>query len=138
MRKLILTAVVVAGLAAGASAFAQASQYDQATAGGTRPADVPPGTVRGPSGELEYWRGNRGWAADPRYGYNAYPDGYNRYGYANGYPPGAYPPAAAPAWQQQQRPYRPNSRDWQAQRHDRDGDGVPDHRDRRPNDPNRR
>lgn len=130
MRKLILTVVAVAGLAAGASAFAQASQYDQATQSGTRPADVPPGTVRGPSGELEYWQGNRGYV-DPRYGYNVYPDGYNRYGYVNG-----YPPAAAPAWQQQ--PHRPNSRDWQAQRRDSDGDGVPDYRDRRPNDPSRR
>ncbi|HMA08308.1 MAG TPA: hypothetical protein VKP68_10615 [Ramlibacter sp.] len=132
MRKLILMAVAVAGLAAGASAMAQASQYDQATAGGTRPADVPPGTIRGPSGELQYWQGNRNRGyVDPRYGANVYPDGYTRYGYADG-----YPPAAVPAWQQP--PRRANSRDWQAQRRDSDGDGVPDYRDRRPNDPNRR
>src|SRR5512140_2069975 len=98
MRKLILMAVAVAGLAAGASAMAQASQYDQATAGGTRPANVPPGTIRGPSGELQYWQGNGGRVPDQRYGnyvypdgYNrygnyVYPDGYNRYGRANGYP----------------------------------------------------
>lgn len=135
MRKLILTALAVAGLVAGASAFAQASQYDQATAGGTRPADVPPGTVRGPSGELEVWQGNRGWA-DPRYGYNAYPDGYNRYGYANGHPQAAYPPAAAPGWQQ--KPHHPNNgRDWHANGRDSDGDGVPDSRDRRPYDARR-
>jgi hypothetical protein len=125
MRNLILTAIAAAGLAMGASAFAQASNYDSATAGGTRPADVPPGTVRGPSGELEYWQGNRGWA-EPRYGANVYPDGYTRYG---------YPPAAAPGWQRQ--PHRPNSRDWQAQRRDRDADGVPDSRDRYPSDPRR-
>src|SRR5512133_1365271 len=95
MRKLILTAVAVAGLAAGASAFAQASNYDEATAAGSRPADVPPGTVRGPSGELERWQGNRRWA-DPRYGANVYPDGYNRYGYANEYPRNGYPPVVAP------------------------------------------
>src|SRR5512140_178782 len=92
MRKLILMAVAVAGLAAGASAMAQASQYDQATAGGTRPADVPPGTIRGPSGELQYWQGNRNRGyVDPRYGANVYPDGYTRYGYADGYPPAAVP-----------------------------------------------
>ncbi len=89
MRKLILTAVAVAGLAAGASVFAQASQYDQATAAGTRPADTPPGTVRGPSGELQYWQGNGGRVPDQRYGYNVNPDGTKRYGYANGNPPAA-------------------------------------------------
>ena len=132
MRNVILTVVAVAGLAAGASVFAQASNYDNATQAGTRPADTPPGTLYGPSGTLEYWQGNRGWVPEQRYGYNAYPDGYSRHGYANGYPPAV----AAPAWQQQ--PHRPNSRDWQANRRDRDGDGVPDNRDRQPNDPSRR
>lgn len=135
MRKLILTAMTVAGLAAGASAFAQASGYDEATAGGTRPADVPPGTVRGPSGQLEYWRGNQKWT-DPRYGNNAYPEGY-RYGYDNGNPRRVYPaPAAAPGWQQH-RPDSRESRDSQARQRDRDGDGVRDSRDRYPDNPRR-
>ena len=39
MRKLIVATLAVAAFAAGGSAFAQASQYDQATAGGTCPAE---------------------------------------------------------------------------------------------------
>ena len=128
MRKLILTAVAVAGLVAGGSVLAQASQYDQATAGGTRPADVPPGTIRGPSGELQYWQGNGGRVPDQRSGNIVYPDGYNRYGYANG---------NAPAAGRQQKPRPANSHNSHAKRDNRDGHAVPETRDRHPDDPRR-
>lgn len=129
MRNLIFTAVAVAGLAAGGSVFAQASGFDAASSAGNNAASAPNPAAITPYGPVpgtpEYY-GNSGWTPDKIYGDNLYPYGY-QYG---------YPGAAAPAWRP---PYRSDSRGLRDRRtrSDRDGDGVPNNRDRYPNDPSR-
>ena len=151
MRKLIFTAVAVAGLAAGGSVFAQASGFDAAQSQANNqnnpyaanPANVTP---YGPiPGTREYY-GNSGWTPDMIYGDNNYPDAY-RYRYPN-----RAAAAAAAAAARDRRGPRANDRAREANRgrndrdhdgirdrddRDRDGDGVANRRDRYPDNPNR-
>ncbi len=114
MRKLMLALLAVASLQAGA-VFAQDAESGAGGAWRTTPnPNLVPGTP-------EYY-GNSGWPPAPQ---PAQPNSYGYYDH-RGYPvPYAYG-APAPA-----HPYlRPR-------RGDRDGDGVPNRRDRYPDDPNR-
>lgn len=111
MRKLMLSALVVAGLGAGA-AFAQSGDAES-QAGSAWRSNPGYGPV---PGTPEYY-GNSGWPPVQQQQPYVYGD--------RGYVPDAYRGA---------RPAYPYAR---PRRGDRDGDGIPNRRDRYPNDPSR-
>jgi len=117
MKKLMLSALAVASLTAGA-AFAQSADE---LAGSAWRAPV----YNGPVGAAEYY-GNSGWPPAQQQPYVYGSRYYAPYAAAPAYP--YVPYAAAPAY-----PYTPYART----RSDRDGDGIPNRRDRYPDDPSR-
>jgi hypothetical protein len=112
MNRLISSAVAATALFCGATAFAQASNFDQYQQ--NRAAEAA---------QIHGAYGNSGWTPDMAYGdnHNLYPFGYSRYGYAE------------PVY----RDRRGDRHGRVATRRDRDGDGVANRDDRYPDNPRR-